>query len=249
MKGKQTSVSIILNTALIIAAFTFIIYQLFFAIESLPENTTLIPLGSWLHPVLSKILSIVVVALCYLIWFQFIRKYKFIEEMKPGLLPFSLLLLALNPVFLVELENAAALFCLTLAISYILTISNQANVLLPIFSASLALGLSSLFFTPTILMLLFLWISIGILRAFEWRNYVITFVGFGMPFLYLYGIAYLLAIPLPPFQINIDTTVLKDVQMLSSILLYILIVLISLFSISRLFSHQTKMVVHQDRKS
>lgn len=248
MKGKQISISIIINALIVVGAFAYVVYQLFFGIESFPESTALIPLNSWFSPTAAKAFSIVIVALCLAVWLQIIKRHKFITGLQLSLSAFLLLILALNPSFLFNIENAVALLCLTLTISYILAINKQSSVLLPIFSAALFLGFSTLMFTPALLLLPFLWISIGILQPIEWRNYIITLVGFGFPFVYLFALTYLLELSLPAFQINLYTGILQQSFTLSAILLSIVIALFSLFSILRLFSHRTKMVVHQRKQ-
>lgn len=88
--------------------------------------------------------------------------------------------LVLNPVL------PAALLSL-FSVMTIMRMYGWQDPLRQVFSASLSLGLASLFFFPAVYFLLFLWFSFITYRITGWREWMISFIGFLLPFIYLFS--------------------------------------------------------------
>ena len=53
------------------------------------------------------------------------------------------------------------------------------------FSTGFFISLSALFYIPSVVFLLLLWIGLIIIRPFVWREWMISFIGFSLPWIYL----------------------------------------------------------------
>ena len=56
-----------------------------------------------------------------------------------------------------------------------------------VFNATLFIGISSLFYFPSIYFIVFIWLSFFIYRLYAWREWVISILGLGTPYLYLFS--------------------------------------------------------------
>jgi len=54
------------------------------------------------------------------------------------------------------------------------------------FNASFILGIAALFFLPALLFILLLWIALIIFRVNQWRSFVVSFIGFLLPFVFAF---------------------------------------------------------------
>ncbi|NJK87582.1 MAG: hypothetical protein HC906_18025 [Bacteroidales bacterium] len=98
--------------------------------------------------------------------------YLFIVSTIPALQRF-------NPVIL-----ATLLFLIT--IDRVLTSYKFEGTSFHYFDASLFIGISALFYLPSVYFILFVWAGLASFRPFKWREWMFTLVGFLLPFLFLF---------------------------------------------------------------
>lgn len=58
--------------------------------------------------------------------------------------------------------------------------------LAPLYNASLLLGIASMFYFPLIVLLLFLWSALLVLRINKWREYIVSVIGMGLPLFFVF---------------------------------------------------------------
>ena len=79
-----------------------------------------------------------------------------------------------------------SIILLLMAISRILKIYHQKNVIRELFDASFLIGLAALFYYPIILFGLSIWGFLSISRSFNWREFVIPIMGLLLPFYFMW---------------------------------------------------------------
>jgi len=72
----------------------------------------------------------------------------------------------------------------------LLSVYRQQRVLSEYFRAGLGMGMAALIFPPYTSLLAALWVCIIYTRAFNWREHLLSLIGFGIPFLYWVSYAY-----------------------------------------------------------
>lgn len=75
---------------------------------------------------------------------------------------------------------------LILIFRLLFSIPNTDNQIPVIFNASFLLGISSLFYSQLLILLLLIWVSLIIHRSNNWRNYSASIIGLALPYLFLF---------------------------------------------------------------
>lgn len=78
--------------------------------------------------------------------------------------------------------------CVIIAINSILGMYGKQNAYHQVFTASFSVSIAALFYLPLVYLLLLLWLSLVSYRISSWREYVITLIGFVLPWIY-YAVA------------------------------------------------------------
>lgn len=77
------------------------------------------------------------------------------------------------------------LFFLLIGLNRVLKVYHQKVILSEVFDAGFFLGLAALFYYPTALFILSIWIYISMNRAFNFREYFLPLIGLALPFFFL----------------------------------------------------------------
>ncbi|MFH1320006.1 MAG: DUF6427 family protein [Bacteroidota bacterium] len=96
-----------------------------------------------------------------------------------------LVLMSCFPSLLTLHPELFANFFLIIALGRLLTIYRQENIFQYVFDAGFYIGIASLFYFPVIILCPFVWISLIILRAFAWREWIIPLIGLIVPYLFV----------------------------------------------------------------
>jgi len=83
-----------------------------------------------------------------------------------------------NPVIWVN-------FILIFVLLNLLRLPYAINKITVIFNASFLVGIASLFYPQLVFLILFIWSSIIIHKVVTWRNFVVSFIGIFLPYIYL----------------------------------------------------------------
>jgi hypothetical protein len=106
----------------------------------------------------------------------------------PGFL-FVLFLMSFNQ-FYFSLSLIAYALC-SFAIGYLFRITRQEDAKSPIFMASLLMGIA-IVLTPVLLPIIFVpWITLTMFRSFVWREWLLTLMGYSLPWVYYYAIIFI----------------------------------------------------------
>lgn len=90
---------------------------------------------------------------------------------------FYVIFCSIHTAFLYPNPVIVANLFLILALGQLLMIYNQKNVLKEVFNASLLIGVASLFYFPSLFLVVLIWSACLTIRPFEWRNYIVSLFG------------------------------------------------------------------------
>jgi hypothetical protein len=137
------------------------------------------------HPILSGVIAFLLILVQAFLFNFILEKFEF--SGKPTYMPallyivftsFSPTLLTLHPCLV---GNTFVL----LALNSILGTYRKANALATCFEAGFFIAFASLFYFPAIVCILFIFIAISVLRPFSGREWIIAFLGFLLPWIYV----------------------------------------------------------------
>lgn len=80
---------------------------------------------------------------------------------------------------------------LLLALDRLISTYRYDNLSYQVFDAAFLIGLAATFYPPLFFLLLFLLLTLPILRPFYWREWVMVFIGMAIPFYFTFAILYL----------------------------------------------------------
>jgi hypothetical protein len=90
------------------------------------------------------------------------------------------------------IEVLTATVFLLLGINNLLKIFRQNRVLDECFRSGLWFGVAALLWSPLLVLVIFLLVALAFVRAFNWREHMIAFIGFLVPFVYLLSMVFLI---------------------------------------------------------
>ena len=153
---------------------------------------------------------------------------------------FILLLFSLIPLQRMNPVIFASLF-LTYAIERILDSYRKDLLCYNFFDSSFLIALASLFYLNSVFFIIVSWIGLIIFRTFNWREWFYTFLGFGIPCLFLFSIYYITGRDYKPLLLTIQNNfkampvfVVKDSYLLLFCYIIFLIFISSYFIIRSL---------------
>jgi len=75
------------------------------------------------------------------------------------------------------------------------SIQGRTTSLGPLFDAGLLIGLAALCYFPYIFLVVVVWASVAVMRPFQWRDYVVPFVGLLVPYYLAWGVSGIFDLP------------------------------------------------------
>jgi hypothetical protein len=127
--------------------------------------------------VFSLVIGILLVVIEGFILNYIIDLHKILPERNNLVAFFYVIFCSIHPAFLYPNPVIVANLFLILALGQLLRVYNQKNVLKEVFNASMLVGVASLFYFPSLLLIFLIWAACIIIRPFEWRNYIVSLLG------------------------------------------------------------------------
>ncbi len=115
------------------------------------------------------------------IWNRFINSQTLLNQTSNLPALFYILLLSLRPIQIGFYPALVASFFLILAITRLSESSFKEKALSESFDAGFFTGMATLFYFPSSVFLIFLWVSLLLLRSVVWREMVVSLIGFTIP--------------------------------------------------------------------
>ncbi|MCC7502072.1 MAG: hypothetical protein IT229_06065 [Flavobacteriales bacterium] len=75
------------------------------------------------------------------------------------------------------------------------SIQGRTTSLGPLFDAGLLLGMAALCYFPYIFLVVVVWASVAVMRPFQWREYIVPFVGLLVPYYLAWGVSGIIDLP------------------------------------------------------
>ena len=126
---------------------------------------------------LALIIGVLLVVAEGLLLNRIIDTHKILPERNNLVAFFYILFSSIHTSFLYANPVLLANLFIIIALGQLLTIYNQKSVLKEVFNASVLISIASLFYFPSILMILLIWATFIIIRPLEWRNYILSLLG------------------------------------------------------------------------
>ncbi len=147
----------------------------------------------WLegYDLISKILALVLLIILSL-WLSRLNT-KFIIIGSRTYLPTFLYLIIVSAFMDLQQMNPAIITCFFLVFSLEIMFETfkQEGLALKFFLAAFLVSLASLFYARSAYFMLVVWTGLILLRSFKWREWIFTFIGFLLPYVFLFAYYYL----------------------------------------------------------
>lgn len=160
--------------------------------------------------------------------FDLVRKNTLVPAMiYIVLMSYSPSLLGLHPAALPALFTVLILF-------YLFQVYTEEEAYAQIYNIGLLIGISSLFYFPSIFLILFIWLTFVVYRLYSWREWVIPITGIITPYIFLFTFYFMVDNLEPAYLAYVDYFTKMTIFRFSfdfSILNYIITTLIILLSL------------------
>lgn len=172
--------------------------------------------------------------------------HRFVDRSSYPFTVFLFIGLTSLPEFLLHPELLFTTFLGILVIYLLLEIYNQPSISGIIFKSAIICSFASLFYLPSIFLLLLILVSISIFRPFTLRNFLLVLIGFGLLYFYLYSLSYIFNWSLNfPDELNLqDGEFITNLFQKNNLGLLGMFVL-ALVSMANVFSMRQKLIVRQ----
>lgn len=138
------------------------------------------------NPIINSAISLVLIIITALILNSLVSEYNI--SAKTSLLGFFFLIFFTfsNTGFIESNRFLIVNLLFILALVELYSLMRKEFTLAPLYNAALLLGLASMFYFPLVIMLVFLWAVLLVLRIGKWREYVVSIIGMGLPFSFIF---------------------------------------------------------------
>jgi len=155
---------------------------------SYAQLTLLAPIFDRLHdfPLLKTGLGFATVLIMAVTWNTIVNKHSLLKQSSYFPLFFMLLLLSCRPALIGFYPALVSSLFLMLAIHKLISSYMRERALSEAFDAGLFVGIATLFYIPSMVFLVLLWIGLLLIRTISGRELVCTIIGFLIPFLFTY---------------------------------------------------------------
>lgn len=120
------------------------------------------------------------------IWARIVNRHSLLRQTTWFPFFFIILLLSCRATLIGFYPALISSLFLVLALNKLITAYVKERALSEVFDAGLFVGIATLFYIPSMLFLILLWIGLLILRTINWREWVSNVIGFLLPFVFTF---------------------------------------------------------------
>lgn len=179
---------LIFGIAFCIATWAGTVFHTGGIIRPYTDVTLLAPFFDWIHsfPLLKEALGFTTLLIMAGIWNRIITKHSLLGS--STWFPFFFMLIFLSSGYsLIGFYPAlASSLFLVLFLDKLISSYKKEKALADIFDSGLFIGIATLFYIPSMVFLILLWIGLIIIRAINWREWVCSIIGFLLPFAFTF---------------------------------------------------------------
>lgn len=139
---------------------------------------------AWLNkvPFIAVILGLAILLLEAYLWNAFVNKHGLLKQTNYFPAVFCIFLCSCRPVLIGFYPALLASLFLLLAFKKLAGSYKKEKALSEAFDAGIFIGIASLLYFPVAIFLVFLWIGLLTMRSLIWREWVVSLIGFLLPF-------------------------------------------------------------------
>jgi hypothetical protein len=120
------------------------------------------------------------------IWNRIVNRHSLLKQTTWFPFFFMVVLLSCRPTLVGFYPALVSSLFLVLAVNRLISAYMKESALREVFDSGLCVGIATLFYIPSMVFLLLLWIGLIILRAINWREWACTIIGFLLPFVFTF---------------------------------------------------------------
>jgi hypothetical protein len=156
--------------------------------QTYTDITLLAPFFDWIHsfPMLKEALGFVVLLLMAGIWNKIISKHSLLGSSTWFPFFFMLILLSCRASLIGFYPALASSLFLILSLDNLISSYKKEKALSDIFDSGLFIGIATLFYIPSMVFLVLLWIGLLTVRPINWREWICSIIGFLLPFVFTF---------------------------------------------------------------
>jgi hypothetical protein len=144
---------------------------------------------SWLikMPLVSVIVAFALLVLEAFMWNTFVNAHGLLKQSSYFTATLFLLLYSCRPILVSFYPSLVAAMFLILALKRLAESYKKEKALSEAFDAGIFIGIASLLYFPFAVFIVFLWIGLLTMRSLVWREWVLSLIGFMLPFGFALG--------------------------------------------------------------
>jgi len=152
------------------------------------DVTLLAPFFDWIHsfPLVKDVLGFTTLLLMASTWNSIINKHSLLGQSTWLPFFFMLILLSCRTSLIGFYPALASSFFLVLSLNRLISSYKKERALSDIFDSGLFVGIATLFYIPSMVFLIVLWIGLLVIRSINWREWVCSIIGFLLPFVFTF---------------------------------------------------------------
>jgi len=152
------------------------------------DVTLLAPFFDWIHkfPMLKAAAGFAILLIEAATWNTIVNRHSLLRQSTYFPFFFMVLLLSCRASLVGFYPALVSSFFLVLAIHRLISSYMKERALSEVFDAGLFVGIATLFYIPSMVFIILLWIGLLVLRTINWREWVSTIIGFLVPFLFTF---------------------------------------------------------------
>lgn len=152
------------------------------------DITLLAPFFDRIHdlPLLKAVLGFAILLIEAATWNRIINKQSLLKQSSYFPFFFMLLLLSCRASLIGFYPSLVASLFLVIAVNRLISSYMKERALSDVFDAGLFVGIATLFYIPSMIFLVLLWIGLLIIRTINWREWASTLIGFLLPFVFTF---------------------------------------------------------------
>ncbi len=152
------------------------------------DITLLAPFFDWIHnfPVVKEVLGFAVLLIEAGVWNRIVNKHSLLRQSTWFPFFFMVILLSCRASLVGFYPAMVSSFFLVLAIHRLISSHMKERALSDVFDSGLFVGIATLFYIPSMVFLILLWIGLLLLRTINWREWASTIIGFLLPFVFTF---------------------------------------------------------------
>lgn len=156
--------------------------------HSYTDVTLLAPFFDRIHnfPMAKGILGLALLLLIAGLWNRVVNKHSLLRQSTYFPFFFTLLLLSCRPGQVSFYPSLASALFLILFLDRMISSYKKERALSNVFDSGLFIGIATLFYIPSMLFLLVLWVSLFTIRSISGREWLCSIIGFLLPFIFTF---------------------------------------------------------------